>query len=174
VISESGKYVVAIFLDSRVTRWVEELRTQFDPLAGSVPAHLTLVHPFPASLNPVDLEYHLSQAAEHTPTFRLDLQGVTGHAGEYLFLNVKRGNDHVVALRDSLYEGRLATYRDRTVTFLPHVTVGRLADRNQFMRALSGARLHDQVLSQCVDAICAYRIGRDGLREVVAEVRLSI
>ena len=41
--------------------------------------------------------------------FNIVLKGVTGSEEEYLFLNVKVGNDQIIELHDKLYSGLLKT-----------------------------------------------------------------
>lgn len=167
------RYVIAIFPRLPEDSWVEQLRRRFDPLAGKVPAHLTLAHPFECAMTTTDLRSHIAQMTAGAPGFELELQGVTGHLGEYLFLNVRRGNDEVIASREKLYRERLAAVRDPASTFLPHVTVGRLPSRHLFLDALVEAQEHRGAITTRVNEVTAYRIEADGHREIVAEVRLA-
>ena len=51
-------------------------------------------------------------------------------------VNVKHGNDELVALHDLLYGGPLAQYLSTEHTFVPHLTVGRIADKLEWREAL--------------------------------------
>jgi 2'-5' RNA ligase/predicted nucleotidyltransferase len=167
------EYVVAVFLSLPDTHWVEDLRGRFDPLAGKLPAHTTLVHPFASRMSCDDLQHHISEAATGFTSFKVELQGITGHQDEYLFLNLLTGNDEVVALREKLYQGELSEHRDRSRTFIPHVTVGRLSERHQFLQALRSTSAFTQLATVLVEEIVAYRIDADGRRVVVARARLG-
>jgi 2'-5' RNA ligase len=84
---------------------VERLREQFDPLAPLIQAHITLVFPFESDLSTEQLLSHIQQAIHGIRPFTVQLQGITGHEDEYLFLNIIRGNDLLIELHDRLYSG---------------------------------------------------------------------
>lgn len=169
----STTYAIVAFLDLGTAPWVEELRDNYDPLAQRVAAHLTLVHPFSTTLARQALEAHLQAVSRATPPITLELRGVTGHQGEYLFLNLKRGNDEVIALRDALYTGPLATFWEASVTFVPHVTVGRLSSHIQFLEALHAARGYTEPVATVLGRLSCYRIDDDGRRVILAESQLG-
>lgn len=75
-------------------------RRRWDPLAELVPPHLTLVFPFNDPIAPVELRAHVAEVVRDFEPFAVRLSGVTGSEGEYLFLNVKQGNDTLIALHD--------------------------------------------------------------------------
>src|SRR5690349_16746674 len=81
------------------------LRERFDPLARLVPPHITLVHPFADDISDGELRAHVEDATRGLPAFPVRLSGITGAEGEYVFLNVKQGNDALIELRDRLYAG---------------------------------------------------------------------
>jgi 2'-5' RNA ligase len=119
-------------------------RDRHDPLARSIPAHVTLVFPFEDPLSDEALEGHARDAVRGLAPIRLALRGVTAHEGEYLFLGVKQGNDAVVALRDALHRGVLTPHRSRLHTFVPHVTIGRVGPAD-LPRALADSAALDAV-----------------------------
>lgn len=166
-------FVIAAFLDLGAGHWVEDLRRRFDPLAYSVPAHVTLVHPFQTKIELKEVADHLDRVASTLRPFRLVCQGVTGHEDEYLFLNIKRGSDGIIGLRDALYTDVLAGKRTDSVTFLPHVTVGRVRSLMEFSNALAVAREYDGRVTTFVDAITCYGITGDDQRTVLTSHRLG-
>ena len=89
--------------------------------------HITLVFPFESTISTEQLTQHMSRAAQALRPFTLHPRGITGYAKEYLFLNVKYGNDQLIVLHDYLYTGLLAPYLTFQETYLPHLTVGRLS-----------------------------------------------
>jgi 2'-5' RNA ligase len=147
-------------------------RDRFDPLAGKVAPHLTLVSPFEDPMSDEALESHVREAVANISAFAGRLQSVTLHEGEYLFLNVKRGSDALIHLRNNLYAGRLGPHCDRRYTFIPHVTIGRLS-REQVREALDATAELTREIDFLVDAVSVYRIGADGLRPVLFEIRLK-
>ena len=164
--------VIVIFPAIPETSPIHELRRRFDPLATLVPPHITLVFPFESDLDKKEIEDHVRESTANMRPFPVLLQQVTGHEGEYLFLNVKQGNDRLIALHDSLYDGPLADYLSYDQTFVPHMTVGRFADQVAWREAVSvvaGISVSHDIV---VDAISVYVIESDGNRRVETVVAL--
>ncbi len=146
-------------------------RDRLDPLAGQVAPHLTLLSPFEDAISDRDLEAHLRAVASALPPFPITLRDVTAHEEEYLFLNVKRGNDALVQLHDTLYTGPLAAHRPRSHTFVPHLTVGRVLPAD-LPGALEETAPHTTPIQAQVDTLSVYRIDPDGSRPILFEVPL--
>src|SRR5947209_933089 len=86
---------------------IEMIRRRFDPLAGLLAAHATLVFPFDASADVDGLHRHVALAAAEVTPFAIDLAESTVEDGEYLFLCVMEGAARLTALHDRLYSGAL-------------------------------------------------------------------
>jgi 2'-5' RNA ligase len=153
--------------------WSEILavRARFDPLAGAIAPHFTLVFPFDDGMSDDALEQHLRTVAAGARAFPVLLRGITAHEGEYLFLNVKQGNDAILALHDALYRGPLAAHHLRTNTFVPHITVGRLAPL-ALSAALDATASLTSAIHARVEGLSVYAIEPDGMRRVLADVPL--
>ena len=143
---------------------IDRLRAAYDPLASAIAPHITLVFPFEAPLSHDDLLTHMRAVAEVAAIapFEIVLRGVTGQEDEYLFLNVKRGNDQIIALHDRLYTGPLAAYRSPRHTYTPHLTVGRLSTGERFAAALDAASTLTETFHSKVREITACRISASG------------
>jgi hypothetical protein len=77
---------VVIFPSDVATDAVEHFRSQWDPLAAQIAAHVTLVFPFETNADPEILVSAISDVAHrHTP-FAIELADPTVHDDEYLFL----------------------------------------------------------------------------------------
>lgn len=153
---------------------IEAVRRRYDPLALQLPAHLTLVFPFDSDFSDTDLHAHIAGCVRDLGTLTLTLGEVTGHIGEYLFLNVKRGNDDLIALHDRLYTGPLAPHLSPAHTFTPHLTVGRLSDSAAFATALADARASlTGTYAAKAQAVTVYHIEPDGGRAVELRVTVS-
>lgn len=114
-----------------------EIRKKYDPLADFIESHITVVFPFNSNLSIDRLERDMSEALQGSHQFEIRLQDFTGDFRDgYLFLNVKKGNDPIIALHDRLYNGVLKKFLFRGLTFCPHLTVGRLTNRMEFDRAI--------------------------------------
>lgn len=151
---------------------IDRFRARFDPLASLVPPHLTLVFPFETALSTDELREHIRVAVAGLTSFPIRLHGVTGSDGEYLFLNVKRGNDELIALHDRLYAGVLGPFLRRELTFTPHLTIGRVREPAAFERAVAEAAELNMVFETLVDAVSVYTIHADGKREIELTVPL--
>lgn len=151
---------------------IERLRRKYDPLANFIAPHITLVFPFTSDITTEALAKHMRQATKDLSPFDVTLREVTGHLGEYLFLNVKRGANQLIALHDQLYSGMLSAYLAPEQIYTPHLTVGRLDSAARFAEALADARQMTARFTFRVEEIVAYRISGEQSRPV--ECRLSL
>jgi 2'-5' RNA ligase len=147
---------IVLFLPGPEPDSVVALRRQFDPLFGSLAAHVTLVFPFQSDMLPEALRLHVEQAVRGVSPVTVRLAGVTGANGQYLFVNVKRGNDALIELHDRLYRGPLEAYLSREFTYTPHVTVGRFTDDVAFRAALEVAFTAAIDFEATLDAVSVY------------------
>ena len=156
----------------RVER-IAELRRAYDPLAFALPPHITLVFPFASDLTMAALAAHVTTAVAGIAPFPIELRDVTGDGDEYLFLNVKRGNDGIIALHDRLYTGPLAPFRSLRHTFVPHLTVGRLERPAAFGVALAHATRLSDTFATVVREVAVFRIGPGDTRVVELTASLT-
>jgi 2'-5' RNA ligase len=153
--------------------WVDVLRIRdrFDPLAAKIAAHVTLVSPFEDPVSDGALHAHVRAAVSSIARFPVTFGLVTIHDDEFLFLNVKRGNDQIVHLRDALYSGALARHLVRRQTFVPHITVGRVAP-DELPAALERTSSLTTLIQAGIHTVSVYRIEPDGSRPILFEVPL--
>jgi 2'-5' RNA ligase len=130
------------------------------------------VFPFEDPISDRDLEAHLQALASQVSAFDVTLAGITAHENEYLFLNVKRGNDAVIHLHDVLHSGALAGHLVRSHTFVPHITVGRVSSR-ELAAALDRTSALTGPIAAQVNSISAYRIELNGSRTDLFELPLA-
>lgn len=164
--------VIVIFPDIPAASPIHELRRRFDPLAGIVPPHITLVFPFRSNLTAAQMRRHVQSAVRGISPFHIRLAQITASEGEYILLNVKQGNDQVIALHDRLYEGTLASFLSFEQTFVPHMTVGRLADEQTLREALAFTATVHINLAIVVTEVSVYTINDDGARAVESVIPL--
>lgn len=149
LLHQSAQRVIAAFPGELDGTFAEAVRTRHDPLAPVLRPHLTLVFPFTSSLTTPELRVFLTSILAGLRPLPVLLDGVTAH-GEHLFLNVKRGNDDLIALHDALYTGPLAAFLDPEYTYVPHVTLGVVPERTVRLQALQEARQIAQPLQVVV------------------------
>jgi 2'-5' RNA ligase len=130
------KRSITIFPEFHNIDVIQKLREKYDPLFELIPPHITLVFPFTSDMTTTQLREHMEKVLTEEKVFSIRLQGVTGAGGEYLFLNVKEGNDDLIRIHDRLYSGVLNKFFYREVSYIPHLTVGRLGDKQSFEHAL--------------------------------------
>jgi len=167
------RVVVAFPRIQSVHEWAEILsvRDRLDPLARKIPAHVTLVFPFESAMSNFELETHLRELVAQSRRFGVVFRGITAYENEYLFLNIRRGNDEVMQLHDVLYSGALAMHHVRRHTFVPHVTVGRVRSE-EISEALETTAGVTSPIKANIEAIAVYAVQGDGVRPVLFELEL--
>ena len=105
---------------------IEPFRRRFDPLADALPAHVTLVFPFPTNLTVVQLASHIRRIVGNWPSLPVSFRDIESILDEFVLLMVRDRADAVIALHDKLYRGILKAYLRDDIPYLPHVTIGRL------------------------------------------------
>ena len=107
---------------------IEAVRRKHDPAAPLIPAHVSLVFPFPTSLTRLQVGTHIRKVTARWPPIPMTLRRVRVHGGEFVFLMVSRGAASVTALHDKLYSRSLRQYLRPEFGYEPHITVARNAD----------------------------------------------
>ncbi len=105
---------------------IEPFRRRFDPVADLLPAHVTLVFPFPTNLSVVQLAAHIRRVVGNWPSLPVSFRDIEGILDEFVFLMVRDRADAIVALHDKLYRGILKAFLRDDIPYLPHVTIGRV------------------------------------------------
>jgi 2'-5' RNA ligase len=120
---------------------IEAVRQRFDPLASVLNAHVTLVFPFTPSAEVAEVLYpHVAAAVADLAPFPIRLTRPTPADGNYLFLQVARGDRLLIQLHDRLYSGLLGPFLSPAHSYVPHVTVGRFASAGALSAAAPEAR----------------------------------
>jgi 2'-5' RNA ligase len=133
-------HAIVTFPDTPGIERIELLRRLFDPLAGIIPAHMTLVFPFESQLPAATLRAHVERMSIGTRPFDIELNDVAVVEDEYVFLDVGSGREQLIELHDRLYSGPLARHLSETHVFRPHITLGRLREPEALATALAKAR----------------------------------
>ncbi len=110
---------------------IDRIREQYDPVAKLVQPHITLVFPFESDISTAELRAHMTSALTGTSPFEVVLRNIAPAPDRYLFLHVQKGVAEITMLHEKLYTGLLWPFYPnwlQSVTFLPHMTVGRFED----------------------------------------------
>ena len=133
------QYAVVAFPETDALEAIETVRRRFDPQAGMIPAHITIVFPFESGLSSPALHSHVASALSGVPSLQIHLAGVRVSDGEYIYLEVQEGCERVSELHKLLYTGPLARHLSREHPYEPHVTLGRLSDHRMLVAACDSA-----------------------------------
>ena len=134
------RYAVAWFPAFEGLDRVEAFRRRHDPMAALIPAHLTLVFPFPTALKRLQVETHVKRVVSRWPPLPVSFRAVRMHANEFVFLMAARGATSVVALHDKLYTRSIRPHLRRDLAYEPHITLARNPSLAALEAALDAAR----------------------------------
>ena len=149
---------------------VERIRRRYDPQVTMINAHIALVFPFSSRMTRKQLRDHINIAVSSIEPFTIEFQGITGHDNEYMFLNVIHGNEHIFELHDRLYEGVLSEYRSLEHEYIPHITVGRIKERDLYKHALLEVQEINEKFVSRISEISVFNIDktdRDPIEDII-------
>ncbi len=154
---------VAVEIPDPWGRSIEAYRESFgDPLAGTVPAHITLLPPTSVPLSHVSAVHaHLHRVARAAAPFDVLLSGTDTFrpVSPVVFVRVARGAPGCDGLQQAVRTGPLV--RELAFPYHPHVTVAHHVDDEALDRALE--TLRDFTASFRVTSFCLYEHGADGV-----------
>ena len=133
------RFAVAWFPRFEGIERVEAFRARHDPMAQLIPAHLSLVFPFPTALTRLQVETHVQRVVSKWPPIPVAFRRVRTEANEFVFLMAQRGAASIKGLHDRLYTRSLAHHLRRDLPYEPHVTIARYADYQRLQEALAEA-----------------------------------
>jgi 2'-5' RNA ligase len=120
------RFAVAWFPAFEGIERIEAFRRKHDPVAQLIPAHLSLVFPFPTAHTRLQVQTHVQRVVSRWPPLAVTLRRVRLHANECLFLMASRGAAAVTALHDKLSTRSLQPHLRRDLPYEPHITLARL------------------------------------------------
>lgn len=143
-----------------------------DPMAWSVPPHVTLVPPVDLAERALPaVEEHLVDAVAGMEPFEIHLCGTDTFrpVSPVVFVALSSGADEVAALEERVRSGVLGS--ERAFPFHPHVTLAQAVSEDRLDRAhLDMASFEARFTVTCVRL---YRYGPDGAWHPVADHRLG-
>lgn len=168
---------IMIFTEFSNIEVINKIRDKYDPLAKHVRPHITLVFPFQSEIGTVELQQHLEMALEAVKPFRITLQGITPvqSFGNYLFLNITEGKDEIVDIHKSLYTGLLEPICPpwlKAGGFTPHMTVGKIADEEEYKAAIDSVNDINDVFETMVERISVEIIDENEDSQIEMEIGL--
>ena len=152
------KRCIMIFPQFSNMRVIDEIRKKYDPLAGHVRPHITLVFPFLSDISSDKLREHIVNALSRIKPFKIVLKGITPVQafGNYLFLNIETGKEDIVNIHKKLYTGILEPYLPQWLKdceYNPHMTVGKIEDEEEYKNAVNELKHFSDVFETVVKKI---------------------
>lgn len=167
----TSRYVIVIFPSASETADLDNFRSAWDPLAGSIAAHVTLVYPFESNIGQSTLESMVANVARNHSPFPVELGNPIVHEAEYLFLVPRRGKRQIELLHQDLYaaipDAHLKSH------FLAHMTIGRNAVPATIERARRDALKSGLVVRGQATTVSVYTVRPDGSRYVAFSVPMG-
>jgi 2'-5' RNA ligase len=168
------RFAVAWFPVFEGIERIEAFRRKHDPVAQLIPAHLSLVFPFPTAHTRLQVQTHVQRVVSRWPPIPVSFRRVRMHANEFVFLMASRGAAAVTALHDKLYTRSFRPHLRADLPYEPHITLARHA---QFRR-LEAAREEAEELfggefSGVIREVSLLAVERDGRIDVLKSISLS-
>lgn len=105
---------------------IETFRGHHDPLATRIPAHVTLVFPFPTNLTSTQWASHIKRIVGNWPRLPVSFRDIESIQDEFTVLMLRDKSEAVIALHDKLYSGVLKPFLRTEMEYRPHITLGRV------------------------------------------------
>ena len=142
---------------------IEQIRKKYDPLAQLIRPHITIVFPFESQMSNEDLKQILQNRLKNIKPFEIELTGFSKQAdqyGNYLFLNIVKGENEISAIHYLLYENELKEF-DLEIPYTPHLTVGKLPSVQALEDAFQETKGVNAVFQTKVEKIAVEMIGEN-------------
>ena len=168
---------IMIFPEFKDMDVIDSIRDKFDPLAHLVRPHITLVFPFEMDMSNEELSAVLDKRLSDIRAFDLELHGFSRHSdgsGNYLFLDLTKGQDTVRLIHDVLYanEFKVSDNEYKGSDYLPHMTVGKVETPLILDEAYEEVKDIDMRFSCVVDKVSVEMIGPNDESIIIIEKRL--
>jgi 2'-5' RNA ligase len=131
---------------------VDRLRARYDPTAGLIAPHITVLFPIPGRVDRDRLLDHLAGPLRHEPAFSVRCRGTRLSPDHWLFLNVVDGRVPLRRMYRSFYSDLLDEFRRDDLEYHPGIGIGHFA-RNPHDVAAAEAETSQVSVSAPVDAL---------------------
>ena len=152
---------------------IEAFRRRHDPAAALIPAHLSLVFPFPTAHTRLQVETHIQRVVSRWPPVPVSFRRVRMHANEFVFLMASRGAASIAALHDKLYTRSFRPHLRPDLPYEPHITISRNADLSALERAHAEAQEEfGSEFSAVLREVSLLAVAQDGRSERLRDLAL--
>ena len=166
---------IMIFPEFENSESIDRIRARYDPLAGLVRPHITLVFPFEGEYSHETVARVLENRLSHIRPFDISFKGISGRKdnfGNYLFLNMTKGDREIREIHDILYSNEFRHY-DLGFGYEPHITVGNLPSKELLDEALLKIGDLDEEFNTTVRKVSVEMIGENEESIIVYEKELE-
>lgn len=142
---------------------IEQIRKKYDPLAQLIRPHITIVFPFESQMSNEELKQILQNRLKNIKPFDIELTGFSKQSdqyGNYLFLNIAKGENEISTIHHLLYENELKEF-DPGLPYTPHLTVGKLPSIQSLENAFHEIKKVNTVFRTKVEKIAVEMIGEN-------------
>ncbi|VTT41451.1 Uncharacterised protein [Streptococcus porcinus] len=150
---------------------INKIREKYDPLANLIAPHITLVFPFESELADEELFKILEKRLSQFRPFEVEFQGFSKNIsrnGNYLFLNIIKGQNTISEIHDILYENEFNEYYS-DIPYLPHITVGKFKNEELLELAFRDANQYNKLFLCQINKISIEMIGSNEESIIVKE-----
>ena len=158
-----GLRTILIFPEFDNIERIEQIRKKYDPLAQLIKPHITIVFPFESQMSNEELRQILQNRLKNIKPFDVELTGFSKQAdqyGNYLFLNIVKGENEISTIHHLLYENELKEF-DSGLPYTPHLTVGKRPSMQALEDAFHEIEEVNAVFQTIVEKIAVEMIGEN-------------
>ncbi|MCR5618439.1 MAG: GNAT family N-acetyltransferase [Clostridiales bacterium] len=166
---------IMIFPEFENSHVIDKIRAKYDPLAGLVRPHITLVFPFEGQFGNDTLKRVLDRRLSGIEPFELSVKGVSTQKGQFgncLLLDIVKGADEIRKIHDILYANEFRYY-DLGFEYRPHITVGKLPSKELLDEAFEEIRDMEDEFNTTVRKISVEMIGENEESIILIEKTLG-
>jgi 2'-5' RNA ligase len=168
------RYAVAWFPGFDDLARIEAFRARHDPMAPLIPAHLSLVFPFPTAHSRLQVETHVRRIVSPWPPVPVAFRAVRLYANEFIFLMAARGGASITQLHDKLYTRSLEPHLRRDLPYDPHITLARNASLPLLEKAFEEAQdTFGAEFGGVMREVTLLAVDRNGRIERLSEIPLN-
>jgi 2'-5' RNA ligase len=168
------RYAVAWFPEFDGIERVEAFRQLHDPMAALIPAHVSLVFPFPSAHSRLQVQTHVQAIVRTWPRIPVTFRAVRMQSNEFVFLMASRGAAALTQLHDRLYTRSLQPHLRRELAYDPHITLARHAAFPTLEAAYDEARdAFGTEFTDLLRTVSLLSVGRDGKIERLKDIPLN-
>lgn len=161
-----GKRSILIFPKFKNMDLIQNIRNKYDKLANLIPPHITLAFPFTDNMSDDELISKLYNLFKNYTSFNITFKGISLSEDNYIFLNCTMGNDKIVKLHDEIYKNILPNHLNKSIEYIPHITLGKSKDVNEF-------KDFNYEFTTLVDEICVELIGDNEESIILESIKLK-